>query len=179
MTILYFTISVTLILWSLFMLLKQLQLREIAYFDLIENPKSFNIAKTGIYSVSIVGINPDFNLKNLQASLKSLNGVETLLSKNKIRFAYLRKGTLAVEQWKFITNETGKYELYYPNLNQYLAENPKLISKKLFSNRQIETKSLKIAIKQSVPLAYRLFSLLGLFFGISGLSLGVFFAMNI
>lgn len=171
-------ISFPLLIYSIKLVINQLKLKEIIVFDLTEKTKDFQITKNGIHSICMLGISSDFKISGLEASIITPNGKQINLTENLIRYSSLRKRVKIVEQWKFETNQKGKYTLSITNLDDYISRNPILTSGKLFSNRKIETKSLKILVKQSVSTKHRLISIIGLVLGINGSFWGIMLGIN-
>jgi hypothetical protein len=171
-------ISLLVLLYVIKLLIENLRLKEITVFELTEKQKDFEIVKTGIHSICIIGLSSDFKVSELQANISTPNGEQIKLTENTIRYSSLRKGVKIFEQWKFTTHQHGTHTLNLTNLEEFLSKNPLLTSQKVFSNRQIETKSLKVLIKQSVSTKDRLIMILGFVFGINGLFWGVTIAIN-
>lgn len=163
---------------SAVMILKQLRLKEIAYFGLTESDKTFKLRKPGLYSVSLDNFTSDYKLGNLQAYLEEPFGVKNSLKENKIRLSHIRNRTVATEQWNFLAKDNGDYTLHLPNLQEYLQDNPKLISRKIFNQKEIETIKLKISIRQSVSLTYRVLSMMIMGFSLFSLIIAIFFVIN-
>lgn len=171
-------ISLLVLIYSVRLFIRQLKLKEIVVFDLIERTKSFEIVESGIHSICIFGLSSDFTVSELKVSLSTPNGKEINLTKNKIRYSYLRKGIRTFEQWSFKAHHSGTHKLNLKNLEEFLSKNPFLTSQKPFSNRKTETKSLKILVKQSVSTKHRLISIIGLVLGVNGLFWGIIMGIN-
>lgn len=166
-------ISLFILIYSINLLIKQFKLKEIAIFDIGEVNKSFKIVENGIHSVSIIGLSSDLTVDGLNAEINLPNGKEITLVKNKMRYSFHWKRTIAFEQWNFKTNFKGIHKLTLGNLEEFLLENPILKSRKPFSKRKAETRTLKILIKQSLSTKHRLILIIGLVIGINGLFWGL------
>ena len=171
-------ISLLLLIYSIKLVINQLRLKEISVFNLTEKPKNFEITKSGIHSICMIGISSDFKISGLDASIITPNGKQIDLTENLISYSYLRKRVKTFEQWNFKTSHNGKHTLIIKNLEDYISRNPILKSRKPLSNRKTETKSLKILVKQSVSIKHRLISIVGLVLGVNGSFWGIILGIN-
>ena len=171
-------IGLIVLIYSIILLFKQIKLKEIAVFDLVEKPKEFVILKSGIHSICLIGLNSNFKLSGLEARLSSPNGKDSTLKENRIKYSYFRKGEKTFEQWNFKSDQIGIHKLNFKYLEDFLSRNQFITSTNPLRGKKVETKSLKVLIKQSVSIKARFITIFGLVLGVNGLFWGIMMIIN-
>ena len=169
-------IGLTLVIYGIKLLIKELKLKEVAEFDLIDQTKSIDINKTGLYSINFIGIghkykfraNKAFDLSIIQPNGKNLKKINP-----NVNYHFIRKGKICIEIWRFDVIQKGIHRIEFIGLSEFIKKNPFIKSDEFLIKRKFETSKLKVLVKESVPGTNRFLMILSMVIGINAFFWGI------
>lgn len=129
--------------------------KEIAILELNNESKVIEFNKKGLHSISFIGVRFISDKGFFNVELKNENKKQIQLIKTFPRYSFWHRGKIGIEIWKFKIEETGLYELVFKNVSDLVAKKSMLMSKRFFQSK-IKTESIRVLIKETIPVRYRI-----------------------
>jgi hypothetical protein len=149
--------------------------KEIAIFELNNNPKVIEFNTKGLHSICFIGVGFISDKGFFNVELKNKKQIQ--LIKTFPRYSFWHSGKIGIEIWKFKIDETGLYELVFKNVSDLVAKKPMLMSKRFFQSK-IKPESIRVLIKETIPVKYRILSIVFLVIGINAFAWGIIIGIN-
>ncbi len=165
-------IGILLLVFSIQILIKSGKNKQISEFTLDNETKVIEFNSIGLYSICFLGAGFIENPGKFCGELKSESGNLIQLHQTFPHYRFRKNGKLGLEYWTFEINEKGKYTLTFKYLNELIAKKSMLSSKRIFQ-KNIQADSLKVILKETIPIKSRIFSIIGLVIGINALIWGI------
>ena len=144
---------------------------EVAVFTLSDHPNKLEL-KSGHHAVCLIDVGFfDDNGKSI-VMLKSENGKTIKINGVYLNPRFIRNNRTVFEFWNFYIEEAGIYELTFQNLNDMIAKKSMLPLSALLQSK-IDPESIKVLIREVVPLRSRIFSLFALIIGGLAMAWGI------
>ncbi len=170
-------LGLILLIYSIIILYKMSRTKKIVEFPLDSETRSLELNATGLFSICILGAGFTHNRGSFSAELKTENGRLIKLNQDLYGYRFRQKGVIGLEYYHFKINETGKHTLVFKNLKDLSAKKSMLYSKRIFQ-KEIDSKFLKIIVKETVTTTNRMFSIIGLVVGTNALAWGILLGLT-
>jgi len=158
--------------------IKKNRLKEIAGRSTLASPLPFSVNKSGMYSISLIGISADFDIKDLSPKLKSSQNNDLTTNRYDVKYNFVRRKKICSCQWYFFANQKGNYELRFDNLEEFILKYPILTSRRIKS-RKFQTEKLGVLIKEGMKSEEYRLMVIATMFGFTTFLFGVIGFLNL
>ena len=143
---------------------------DIVEFPIIDKLKEFEIIKSGLYAVCIVGGFYVHNLAGFKTSIFNIHNQKQIdLKEPNLKFRFRKKWKVGIEHLHFRIIEAGRYKIEIQLPEKLTVKESMLTTKQPFQSSQ-PIENIEVLIKGIVPLGKKI---LGIVFLVLGVNLSV------
>lgn len=158
-------------------IVKLFQLKDVVEFPIVEGIKEFEINKTGLYAVCIVGgayikYSEGFNIQILNVQ----NGKQLDLKENSLKPIFRKKVGTGVEYLQFNIQHIGRYKIEIHHAEKLIVKKSMLKIKQLFPSQSLD--SIEILIQGKMPVGEYISGIVFLVLGANMALWGVILGIN-